>query len=531
MLVPEADQASQYGPPVASVQREKTILLVVSALLILTSFAVYRPDRSLPFDFVDFSEFLPLLQGENSFPGRVGDLSRYYADQGRFNPMVYASLAAKWDLWGSYTPAWQWARFATMWAIVWLSFRLLRRLGVSALGAMAGASVFLFSPPAVDGFSRLTMAEPIGTVCLLAMCHLALRQRSAATFGNTGVIFGILAVFLVLLKEMMAATLILPLALIAGASDLPSGDGRTRARILTISASIAVFIAGMPVLLTMMRASGDAYTTSFGQDMRSPGDLIANWMMGILPIGLGTAVPSTLLGAVLVFVLGLFVGGWVRRLRRSFDVTQRRLLAVALAFPLIGALTYLPWPTYNRFYSIPYLMGGAILAGVAMTELVSGSRLVRNVALIGWCLLLALGAADAASQAKRQAVRQVFNAELVARVADLWSPTDTVLLAADLPAPAAWQSLGPTLRRHGEALGHDMPELVTTPCEVSRASARNGVGALFYHSLCPVAPLGRHYSLPYRVFRVQSFGMVEDSIRVDFAVPAARRATSGSAGY
>jgi hypothetical protein len=501
---------------------DQTIIRTTLALAVVASFVVYRPDRNLPFDFIDFSEFLPLLESNESFWGRFSSLTSYYGGHGRLNLLGYASIAVKWDLWGSYSPGWQWARFITMWLVILMLYGMLRRLRVNMWGSLAGASLLLFSPPAIDGWTRLTMAEPIGTVLLLAGCHLALQPVDSGSSRWRAIAFGCVCATMMLLKEMMVATLVLPVLLLA--IEYP-GRRETRSRIKSFFAAalVSVLLAGTPVVLTMMRATGDAYTTAFGHDLRSGGDLLANWLLGLLPLSPGTALPAYLIGLALITILALYAGGWALQLRAPYPTRARLLLGVAIGFPLLGALTYLPWPSYNRFYSIPYLAGGAILAGVALSEFTSRSRPIRSLAIGSWVVLLFFGGADAAAQARRQAARQQINAELVRRVGATWTPSDTVLVATDQETPAAWQGIGPTLERYGKALGHAMPTIQNAPCQAARDQARGGTtGVLFFHSLCPLDAAGAGLARTYRILRLPSFRLETDSIRVDFAIGRGR---------
>jgi hypothetical protein len=303
------------------------------------------------------------------------------------------------------------------------------------------------------------------------------------------------------------------------------GRRETRSRIKSFFAAalVSVLLAGTPVVLTMMRAAGDAYTTAFGRDLRSGGDLFANWLLGLLPLSPGTALPAYLIGLALITILALYAGGWALQLRAPDPTRARLLLGVAVGFPLLGALTYLPWPAYNRFYSIPYLAGGAILAGVAVSEFTSRSRPIRSLAIGSWVALLLFGGADAAAQARRQAARQQINAELVRRVGATWTPSDTILVATDQETPAAWQGIGPTLERYGKALGHAMPTIQNAPCQAARDQARGGTtGVLFFHSLCPLDAAGAGLARTYRILRLPSFRLETDSIRVDFAIGRGR---------
>lgn len=505
--------------------RETWLVALCVGVAVLATLAVYRPDRLLPFDFVDFSEFLPLLKRGESFFGRMRELLAYYtADQGRISLVGFASFALKWELWEDFSPGWQWSRFITMWMVIVLTYHLLRRTGATRLACLAGASLFLFSPPALDGWIRLTMGEPLGAVLLLSACFVALRAQSGSGEWRIGLAFAVWCVLLVQLKEMLAATLLLPIVLVA------AGVGRTqiprlgvRLRTLVVAAAAGTTVAGIPVLLVALRAPADAYTAEFGAKFRPPADALAHWSLGIAPFDPGSSFPPALVGAALLAFAAILVAGWRVRLRRDRAEwsLERRLLAIGLAFPLVGTLVYLPWPSYNRFYAIPYLLGGGLLAALALSALEQASRRAAIAGYASWLVFLVFAGSDAASQSGRMSARQKLNRSVVARLAELRG-TDTVFLATEQRAPTFWQGIGPTLQRYGQALGYSMPPIVNATCDESRrlVSARE-TPVLIYASLCPRMPAGEAMVVRYQRLRLPSLRPVTDSIRVDLVLPAA----------
>jgi hypothetical protein len=523
---PKNSSQSETTAFLKAIGHEKTIMAGVTALTLLMTLLVYRPDRDLPFDFVDFSEFLPLLQRGESFIGRVMDLLSYYAgQQGRLNLLVYVALAAKWEFWGDYSPAWQWLRFGMMWMVIVLTYHLLRRLGASRLASAAGTSMFLFAPPAVDGWIRLTMAEPLGTVILLVMCLLAMNANRGRSERRLLLTFAGLCVALVLLKEMLAATILLPLVLAAWGTSERRGVGsasRSKVRALAFLSLGAVLLAAVPVGLVAYTARADAYTADFGSSFRSAGDVLAQGTLGILPFAPGSSFPAPLAGLALLLLLALLVAGWTLQLRHDESSRRRswRLLTIALLFPLLGAATYLPWPSYNRFYAIPYLLGGAIMAAIALSALEDRSRGAAIGAYGIWAVFLLFAGADAAAQSARAATRQRLSEQVVSRIAALGQRADTVFLATEQRPPTFWQGIGPTLQRYGEALGHTMPPVINVPCEESRRRARVGdVAVVVFSSLCPGSSAIDPIVARYRRLQLPFPHLVVDSIRVDFVVP------------
>ncbi len=511
--------------PALAIRRERTILILATILGGIATLAVYRPDRNLPFDFLDFSEFLPLLQQGNSFVDRLLELLSYYAGQGRFNVVAYAGIAAKWELWGDNAIAWQWTRFATMWVAIFLAYRLLRRIGVSSRGAIAGCSVLPFAPVTVQAWMRLTTAEPLGVVLLLSACLLALHPYNGKYSERTIALgFAALCATTVLVKEMLVAALLLPLLLVYADSRLtPQVFGR-RHRTLLVAMITSVPIAAIPVMLTAARASRDAYTAAFGTQMRPISEALGRWFLSLLPFDPGSSFPPRLTGLALVSLLVILVAGWRLHMRlpnAEHMVRPGRLLAAAMVFSLVGTVFYLPWPASNRFYSFPYLLGLVILVAVAFHAIEVWSRRAFVLACLVFGVLLSSAAADSASQTNRMAAKQLTNRAVVSRLAELHKSFDTVLAATNQREAATWQELGPTLERYGRVFGLDMPVVVNTPCAESAVLARSTPTAIVaFRSTCDGFSAPNPIVAPYRRLQFPPLVIITDSVRVDFIVPA-----------
>jgi hypothetical protein len=482
------------------------------AIAILT----YRPDRALPFDILDFSEFLPLLQGIDSFSERTRALIDYYASQGRANLVPYVLMSAKWSWFGDWSPGWQWSRFTVMAGCVLLAFRLLSRLGATPMGALLGASLFFVHPAAARGWIRLTMAEPLGTLLLLLLCLWVLGRRRG---GWPWAPVIVLVPLILLTKEMLVATLALPVALLCLTDDagrLARPSLRPVAVRFFVLAAVVSAIVLVPIVMVMLSVQGAAFSAQYGSAWRSAGDTIASWLATIITFDPSRTFPPRAMGLALISLLLLLGWGWWSLLR---DASRRRehlgLLGLGLGFPLIGAIAYAPWPAYQGFYAIPFLFGTSILVAFAEKGLESSSRVARTGWLGGFAVLLLASLADANGQAGRAAASQHVHQRVAQRVASL--AVDTVLVASDRVVTQEWQGLGPTLARYAAATAHPWPPTRDTPCTgidaLDPGAARLAI--VHYSSLCPLnrdeSPIVERYAR----FDPARLSFVRDSLRVD----------------
>lgn len=492
-------------------------LLIGAAVLGVTlAWAAYRPERERPFRVVDFSEFLPLLERGGDVLGGTRELATYYAGQGRFNVIPYFLMATKWSAFGAWSPGWQLPRAALMLLLVGLTYLLLRRLGATALGAVVGASVYLWAPSASDGWVQLTMAEPPGAALMLGASLLAVGyQRSRHWQRDAGVI-AIAAAALILSKELLAPLILLPLGLALtvqpdGTFARPRPDRRTLG--LVAGVGLASLLALTPIAVLYLRADPSAYAALYGQAPQSPFVLLAAWIAALIPFD---AAPSPASPAWAVAVVGftvLVASGW--RVGFQHPVEGRRarwLLALAVLVPLAGVLAYLPSPWYARFYSLPYLIGTAVFMGMAATYLQRHAPHGTAWALSGWGAATVFALAGAAEHAARADARQRRDDAVVARVAALGA--DSVWYATSRPPPYEWLGMGATLRRYAAATHRQWPPTRDVACE--RASGTTDttgfVVVSFLEDGCSVAARGATVmAVQYRRMDWNRWMLVADS--------------------
>ncbi len=504
-------------------------------LSVVVAFFIYRPDRELPFDHLDFSEFLPILQGSESFWERSWELTRYYASHGRANVLPYALLSAKWEMFGWWSPGWQWSRFVVMIGVVVLGFRLLRRLGATALGAVAGASVFLVAPAAARGWIRLTMGEPLGTFLLLALCLTTLPARRLRGSRPRWIVAGLLVVCILLTKEMLAATLVLPLGLLV----LTDEDGQLAKPTMTrqVRQSVTLFaVIGFTLLIPMLRmalvASEGRYAALYGISLRPIGQTMANWLSTYAPIDPVHGLPGWSLRIALALFAGLVAAGswmYVRPVRVNGH--RAWFLGLALLLPLICALIYAPWPAYQEFYSLPYLVGTSILIAFALTGFHIGASPVIQVAAHGcWGLLFLVGAVGAHWQAGVAAATQSANYRLVTRVSGM-AGIDSVFVPTPNIAPQRWQGPAGTLRRYAAALGLPWPGTRDVPCVKAGGPGAGGMGRtviVYRADLCD-QPASEQIVEHFSRFSFRQLRLVDDSVRI--GIESAEPPVSGSAPH
>jgi hypothetical protein len=463
---------------------------------------VYRPDQSRPFYIIDFSEFIPPLERHSGWAQRTIALTDYYITQGRFGVLAYALLAAKWGVLGWWTTGWQLARAALMLGLVVLAYQLVRRLGASRLGALVGASVFLWAPAASDGWVRLNMSEPLGTAVVLAASIRATRFQGSGRWGREAAVLGIACAIVILIKELLVPLLLLPVVLALtiqpdGSFALPRRERRNVALLLTVAAITASAL--LPVALVFLRADNSAYASLYGQAMLAPAGLLAIWITSFIPFD---PVPPVVNVAWVLAFLGLIIllsAGWRVGLQRpDADRRARWLIAIALLIPLVGIMAYLPSPWFARFYALPYLTGAAILLGMAATYLEDVPT--GRTWLLSTCAAMALYAATgAATLAAQTAAVQERDDAIIEFLADSVD-ADSVLFATTILLPAEWRQtasptgaprgLGATFARHAGATQRPWPPTRDVDCGEARDALQAATRHIVVLNLASSCALG-----------------------------------------
>lgn len=447
----------------------------------------YRPHVVWPFDVIDFSEFLPLLEQHDSFVSRLGALDAYYAQHGRFNVLQYAGTVMRWMAFGDWTPGWQLTRMVVMLGVIGSCGMLLRRLGASRLGAAAGAAFFLLAPPASTAWVRLTTAEPLATLIVIAMTLRALGFQERRRWGPDVVVQAGGAAVLLLLKEMFLPLLLLPL--LAALVRCDGGRWRfapvsRRSIVLVASVACACLVVAIPILLIYRSAPATGYVSLLGVRWMSPGTIVAVWLPLLLPFPSLAGGISLVWFVAMVSWFAIMVVGWGGLLRTA---DGRRFwlpwLVLCLAWPLIGVAIYAPWPVYASFYAIPYLLGPAALLAFALTSVqrhaAHGTRLSSAaVAAIGLLCLT-----EAHQSGGRRHANQVAADRLIEHVAGI-DGIDSVFFASVNQNRLDWTGPGQTMARHATATHRPWPPTAGMPCDTAAVQPRPRTVLIWYSYRC-----------------------------------------------
>jgi hypothetical protein len=246
---------------------------------------MYRPWQLVPFDVLDFSEFLPLLQREKSLLDRFSALLTYYAEEhGRFNVLPYALTALKWTLLGSNPALWQLTRFIQMLLIVIGVFLLLKQLGIPIQGAVTPSLLFITAGTASPGWIRLTMAEPFGTMLLLGVAWLACGYSEAPRWRRRGILIAVLLLACVLTKEMFVAIVpfVLLLAL-SGRNEYYAVVSGPKARWLLALSAACILLASLPIVFLAIQAPPQAFAGLYGSVPPRTSHFALNLLLFSLP--------------------------------------------------------------------------------------------------------------------------------------------------------------------------------------------------------------------------------------------------------
>jgi len=505
------------------------LALVVVGIM---AFWLYQPWHRRPFDVIDFSDFLPLLVGGDSFTDRFGALISFYGpEHGRFNPVAYAGLALKWEVLGSDPLLWQLLRAGQLTLAAGGVYLLLRRLSAGPWGAAIGSSLIFFSFSSSQAWVRLSVAEPLGLILMLAAALLAVRLQTARLWRATAIASGVFVALAILAKEMLIAWV--PVVAYVGWYLGPDGRLRSirvpgeRGGWLLASVGFATVAAAVPIALAALSLKPTGYATIFGQGTLSPGRIavIAQRMLVPWPVaqgaeGLAFALPA------LLFVLTLLCGVNAASADPRWRDHTSRAWVLGLALPAMGTILYTPWPSYWALYGLPFLVGPALLVAIAVTSAERRSLRSRWTArvLATGCVLTVI--APSVHSARRFAARQEVNVAL-AHELPAHPAADSIVVALVIPPRTGLPGIGTALRNYA-LLFHPLdtlPPALDAQCADVVTRFRRGLGRtviISYGDQCGQLPVStismrRHF----RYFDLGRFRLVVDSIRADLFDPAA----------
>lgn len=535
MSVPRDDVlAKRKDPPVAQHRITSFDWKLLLLIAIAIAWLVYRPDRGRPFDVLDFGEFIPTLKAWDSWWSQFTTMVQYGVEQhGR--PYIVTNLLTvlKWQLFGSSMIGWQVVSAAQMLAIIAQTHVLLRRLGASELGAALGASIWLFAPAASAGWVRLTLLETTGMVVLLGMCLRATTYQRREHWKADLAWFAAGSVFVILVKEMMAPTLILPVMLVFfvqrdGSIEWTGFSNRNV--MLAAVVGVASLAALVPLAAIYLNSSPDALGAQYGTRTTAVSHVLIRWALALVPFDPFAAAPSVVWIVAVFGLVGIVVLGWREAIVRRVS-GSRLLLGIGLLFPLLGVVSYAPWPYWEMRYVFPYLLGVSVLIGMGATMLARTSKKGPAIVTVLWIPSLLLGGSESyARSAKSEATSLV-----VDRVIDVAaSTTDSIFIASDIRWIPAWIGLGPTLERFARATDRRWSPMRQIGCgEVSAgqswSSRRTVIIAFTNH--CNATPAATQDILEsFSTIDWINWKLKRDSVHAKLFIPAAdiERANSGN---
>lgn len=517
--------------------RVRGIALFAAAAFI--AFLLYRPDTNAPFEIIDFSETLPFLTGGRGFDERFHGLFRYYLHHGRAAIGLSAGLAAKWTLFGWWTPGWQWTRFVVGMAVVVLAWLLMRALGANRLGAAAGSALFIVSETAAPGWLRPSVNEPFGTMLLLSASLLACGYQAAEKPRRVAGAVAVLLAMMLMVKETLIAATFFPIAIaLCRRPDglLAKPDLSSRNFSLVASCVAALAVASAPVLWAMTQVAPDGYTQQFGAVTPSLSHVIFGLLPALIPFApvtqpFGWVATVADIMWLLILSAGLRMAATPPRTRVHVGIVV--ILAVGLLATRV--LVYLPWPYQYPFYSIPYLLGVSLVASQSVSGLSRGTLAMRILGFVSATIVLLYSAAGSLTQSARYMATRKLTNDLVEELhrATQAAGSDQFSVAVLGPPPQVWSGLGPTLSRFGNATGRHLPPGASILCEdAKRTLERNDrfdtvLATLRYQCVLPGKPSVTVHSVAYRFGRPDVL-WAADTLYADVFITSGSRSDSAT---
>ena len=490
--------------------------LTLIAGLVCAAWILYRPLNVRPFDYIDFPENIVLLQSGHSITDRFTIVLHSYEQHGRWNPVAIALLAVQWSLFGWWTPGWQLFRYVVMAMTTVFGYSLYRKLDLLPIGSFAAATLLVTSPAASQGWLRLSTAEPVGVLLVVAACHYALRSYGDKEARRASWTVAVLLLLATWEKEMIAAAFVLPaILLLAVRTDGTLGRPRRGRIAFLVPSLIAIVAAGFPILLTLANSPANSFASAYGSVRPSAVSVIGSVLVSLLPFTPVSAEGGSRFGVVLVFV-GLLVLGWRSLFQPSTrTVHLRQLLLLGLVTPLVGALAYSLWPFYVFVYALPFVVGGALVLGGAVTSLTMSRPSWRLIGTIAFAVVVWTSFATAFNETQRTLATQAVVAETVTRISAMPN-VDSVLVAVADDQFAASGTFSPRLSLYARALRIPWPAVRDVRCATdSTPSPALRTVALWFSVMCSPPKNGIPLlSAPYRRISWSKPFLLQDSVRV-----------------
>jgi hypothetical protein len=493
----------------------------LAAVAFAVALFVYRPFDARPFEFLDFPEFFGILENGRTLAERTGGIVAYYEGHGRANVLAYALIAVRWSVFGRATAGWQVTRFLVMCAVVVSAYFLLRRFGTSRVGAAAGASLFVTTAAAAQGWLRLSMMEPLATLFVLLAALVCARFQRAEHWPRWLGAIAVLLIAAILTKEVIVAAipLVALVGLCIGSDGALRVPERSRRNITLIATTaVASALALVPTVWALLGTKSASYAASYGTGSIEPSRVLSFALATLIPFDMFAPNVGAFIATSSYVLLG--AGALIVALRAA---TDRRAIWIPLTISglltLGGAVAYLPWPSFELFYTIPYLVAPALLIGLAVTAIERHAPGARWAAYVSVLCVSMYALSQAHANARRTAAAQRLVDRTAGTVAKI-ATVDTAVFAVRDLHPQRWQGTGPTIARYARAVRHlTFPYVVDAKCQAAYEKAKNAgqqVLVVVLSSQC-AASLGADSSVrePFARWDWGRLRIVSDTLRAD----------------
>ena len=503
--------------------------------LVALGILLYRPWQRVPFDITDYSEILPLLKGATGGLDSLRALLAYYLGHGRTNVLTSALIWIQWELFGAHAPAWRLFRALLFGILLWQFLRTARLFHSSPLAAGLGASLFVVSRPAAEGWLRLT-GEPLATIFFLAAIGVAAGFHTSVRPMKASLVLAFLSAGMILTKETMVVCV--PLVFLVAATwrgeqgfRIPKPDRRLLVVATALGAVVALSCAA--ILLVSRSSPPEAYARVYGSASLDLVRFQYNALAIIWPLG----EPFRFFSAYGTITSWAVVLGLLLAIRRGPPASIATGIGLLLLVSVAGALVYLPWQRLETFYAIPFLVGPAGLLAIASQGWAGRHRLRRALTTGLLASILLPPAAAASRDASARAATRWVDSELARAIQDL-PEGDTLVFAVLRKPDQAWQGRAPTMARYSAALfgdGRVPPSAEETCDEVGHrlnGTPPQGEIIVSYHHWCgPLPGADRTITRNFQLLFLRPLGFQAGRVSADLLLrKPPTPAGEGSAG-
>jgi hypothetical protein len=332
---------------------------------------------------------------------------------------------------------------------------VLVRLGIPRNAAFVSSLLFITAGTAAPGWTRLTMAEPLGTLLFLGATFIACGYGESSAWKPRSIAIAGLLAAAVLTKEMFIG--VAPFVILL-AWRQSSGFSRARASDhrmpwLLLSTALGLTIVALPIVALAIQAPPDAFAGLYGDAAPKASHFILNLALFSLPAS-PVLLPQNLQTFLLtnyLFLVILGLGCWQAIRAREVYRPWLTVGGIALTLPIAAAALYVPWPQVQPFYGLPYLLGPCILLGYALALTERSPVVTVWLGRMACAIVLLSTAATSQRLATMSFAQRRHQFEIARRVAES-RDVNSLLYAIRKRPPVAWEGTGPTLGRYAQTV-------------------------------------------------------------------------------